>query len=431
MSSLDVHIYGTRAATIERRGRRDYRIRYDPEYLSDPDAVPLSTRLPLASTPHTGDDVLRVLEGFLPDRPEVLERWARDAGLPDIEVFGLLRAFGEDVAGAAVFLPSGSAPNRRHRLEPLSRSEIAERIRSVRADSSAWTAGSTDHRFSLGGAQGKFALAFDRDGWHEPFDAAPSTHIFKPGIERYPESDVTEHIIMELARALDLPVANTEMQEFDGERILVVERFDRIRSADGVTRIHQEDFAQAMGVSTLRKYEVDGGPGIEDISGVLKRNADPTSLTASLRVFGASLVFAWLIAHNDGHAKNYSMRLLPGRTELAPLYDLNSYLPYIDPARLRGRDPAFAHEVELAFSIGGARRIADFTSTHWGQLESTLRLPRGTLVAYAIDAADRMVGELNKVLDGLDSRFHSERSEALRTGLFLRRQSALRVLSLG
>lgn len=429
MTVLDVYLYGVRAATLERRRRRDYRLEYAETYRRVDGAVPLSTRLPLRGTAHTGMDLLRVLEGYLPDRPEVLERWARDARLPDTEAFGLLAAYGEDVAGAAVFVHTGAAVDDRRSLHELDDGAIATRIRAVRADAAEWVTDEKDHRFSLGGAQGKFALALRGGRWYEPRGAEPSTHIFKPGIEKYPDSDILEHVTLELARASGLPVAGSEIGTFDGERILVVQRFDRQVTDQGVERLHQEDFAQATGASTLQKYEKDGGPGIAQITEVIRSHVDTSAQQSSRLVLGASLVFAWLVAHNDGHAKNYSLRLLPNRTELAPLYDLNTLLPHLDPRRVRSKDQNLGHEIELAFSIGGERTVGGLTREHWNRLERLLGLPRDVLVHYGIAAADALVVRANAVLDGLEPEFQTDRVELLRYGLFSRRRDALAALT--
>ena len=39
---------------------------------------------------------------------------------------------------------------------------------------------------------------------------------------------------------------------------------DRAVTADGVARIHQEDFCQALGVPPERKYAGEGGPTFRD-----------------------------------------------------------------------------------------------------------------------------------------------------------------------
>ncbi len=66
---------------------------------------------------------------------------------------------------------------------------------------------------------------------------------------------------MTAARVAGLPSATCSIGRFGAEHTLVVERFDRIVTADGtVIPLHQEDMAQALGVTRLRKYESRGGP---------------------------------------------------------------------------------------------------------------------------------------------------------------------------
>ncbi|WP_241898193.1 MULTISPECIES: HipA domain-containing protein [unclassified Leucobacter] len=430
MPTIDVYLYGQLAAKLERLGHSSYRLKYTPDWLSHSQAVPLSTQLPLRPQPYTGDPLLRVLSGFLPDREEVLARWAGEARLADTEPFGLLEHYGEDVAGAAVFVPEDKDPLAEREATTIDDSTVANRIRGIREDPRAWIEKHREHRFSLAGMQGKFALALRNGQWLEPSGAEPSTHILKPGIEQYPDSEILEHVVMRTAAGLGLPVAQTSILRFEDQRILCVERFDRTEVDGTVFRIHQEDFAQATGTPPARKYEEDGGPSPADIARVLRREAEPALVGNSLATYGASLVFSWLLAHNDGHSKNYSLRLYPRQIELTPLYDLNSYLPYADAGgRIRGRDLSYAHEVELSFSIRGASRIGDLTGAHWNALEEILSLPRGTLVEYGTAAAESLMPAVNAAIDSLEPEFQTEVVDQFRQAAFLRRSSALEALS--
>jgi hypothetical protein len=67
---------------------------------------------------------------------------------------------------------------------------------------------------------------------------------------------------MSLMAAFGLPVAHTEMVTFAGTKVLVIERFDRLRARDGrLIRLPQEDCCQALSVPPTRKYQSEGGPG--------------------------------------------------------------------------------------------------------------------------------------------------------------------------
>jgi serine/threonine-protein kinase HipA len=63
--------------------------------------------------------------------------------------------------------------------------------------------------------------------------------------------------------------------------------------------------------------------------------------------FADALIWNWLIAGTDGHAKNYSLLLAGDQVRFAPLYDIASALPYgVHEKKLR-----------LAMKIGGDYRI--------------------------------------------------------------------------
>ena len=105
-----------------------------------------------------------------------------------------------------------------------------------------------------------------------------------------------------------------------------MERFDREWRRDGsILRLPQEDFCQALGVPSSRKYQstVEGhqnGPGVVDIMKLLQGSDTPNEDRAA---FFKSQILFWLIGATDGHAKNFSIALRPGgRFRLTPFYDV-------------------------------------------------------------------------------------------------------------
>lgn len=387
INSLDVYLYEVHVATITRQGD-NLTLRYSPSYVSSDQPVPISVQLPVLAGAASGITTRRFLENLLPDRPDVRTKWARDAKLTSDSAFDLLTVYGADVAGALEFCPAGTTPRTDSGLTPVTDEAIAARIRQIRADDSDWL----EHRrieegFSLSGAQGKFALARLNGQWFEPSGQHPSTHIFKPGVQALPGSDVTEHITLQIARQFGLKVANTEVGEFDGEHVLIVERFDRSPDGDRYIRIHQEDLAQATGVSFLNKYERDGGPSYRDIFTMFDRELDPENARTAKKRFAECLVFSWIIGHNDGHTKNYSLSHVPGATVLSPFYDLNSSLPFELPATVRAKDYRAFDGVKLAFSIDGAATIGDIGPDRLRVLERDAQLPDDYLAEFAITVA--------------------------------------------
>lgn len=399
---LDVYLLGVQVAKLELvRGSR-YRLEYLPEHIADPSAVPVSVHFPVVPGPYTGEDVEWFLENLLPDREDVRRRWAISAGLPTDEVFGLLSAYGQDVAGALEFYPAGTPCTLTSELDPVSGEAIAERIRQIRDDDTQWLPdGRRDHRFSLGGAQGKFALAEHDGEWFQPSGQQPSTHIFKPGVAKYDGSDVTEHIVLRVAERLGFPVAPSRIEYFEGQRTLVVERFDRLRTDESVVRLHQEDFAQATGTPPSRKYEADGGPSYRQIFAVMDRNLSVRNASNAKLTFAYSLVFSWIIGNHDGHSKNYALMLLANGRFLAPLYDLNSIYVFQAEEVCQAKDYRAFDELDLAFAVNGKRRVGEIGREEFRQLERDAGLAEFELDRIARHFADRLVPAVNAVIDEL------------------------------
>lgn len=431
-ASLDIYLYGAKAAEIRRLAPLEYRLKYTEQWASARGAVPVSVLFPVRRTEYSGPKISYFLENLLPDRDDVKARWARDVGLDSTESFALIAAYGSDVTGALEFVPGGGDRAGDGVSRPVADAEIARRIVAVRSNDAQWGTGSgrRDNRFSLGGAQGKFALAYRGGHWFEPTGTAPSTHILKPGVHLLPDSDLTEHVLMTAATTLQLRAAATAMVRFGEEHALVVTRFDRVVEEAIITRLHQEDFAQATGTPTLRKYEQDGGTGYRDAIRIINDHVTPMDREQALWQFLQELMYSWIVVNNDGHAKNHSLQLFPGRTVLAPMYDVNSYLPYLDPAQIRARDTAIGEHVDLALALDGERRVGAITAGHWRAVARQAGIPGDALIAEGLRLAEGIMPAVNAAIDGLDERFQSsERLEYLRLALYARSLRVREVLT--
>ena len=202
--------------------------------------------------------------------------------------------------------------------EPVSESEIRRRL--LRAQSQSEWMDESEH-WTLGGAQGKIALARIGDAWHVCHGSAATTHIIKPDVEGLTLQSLDEYLCMRLARTCGLKAATVSYEEFDGVPVIVVERYDRMIQTNGaVTRIHQEDLCQALGYLPKDKYV----PTPADILSLLKSDASDQSVYD----FVSALFFNYPIGATDAHAKNYSLMHLVGQERcLAPIYDVASIPP--------------------------------------------------------------------------------------------------------
>jgi len=403
-TTLNVFIDGRLAGVVDGANRSRLRFRYDETWASDPVSTPLSVSMPLSVEDHTHSAVWTFLWGLLPDNDRVLARWASDYQCSATDVVALLSKVGAEVAGAAQYLPVDEAPDEAGpgSLELLSESDVAQILRAVRRDTTEWHAGRSGGRWSLAGAQGKIVLhRDDRTGqWGEPSGAMPTTHILKPAISGMDDHDLNEHLCLQVAGGLGLNVARTAIVQFDDERALVVQRYDRVPSDGRVLRVHQEDFCQALSVHPAKKYQNEGGPSVVDMV-KLVRNAEPGDPTADVQAICRAVAYNWLILGTDAHAKNYSMLLSGAQVRLAPLYDIASAAPYDDhPSKLK-----------LAQKIGGEYRPNVIERRHWERLAGDCGVNPDELISDIDQMIDQIPDTLSDTIRSA-SLTEDERSAA-------------------
>ena len=115
------------------------------------------------------------------------------------------------------------------------------------------------------------------------------------------------NFLARLARSVGLNVAESWLDSVREEPFLVVARYDRQQVGKGSIRLHQEDLFQALGPSFREKYELEGGPGLSDCMGAIRRySEEPAADILSLLRWQA---FNVLAGNSDGHAKNLALAL--------------------------------------------------------------------------------------------------------------------------
>jgi serine/threonine-protein kinase HipA len=181
--------------------------------------------------------------------------------------------------------------------------EVAQRLRDLRLDNTAWLGREFTGQFSLAGAQAKTALLYEDGRWGVPAGSAATSHILKPAVAGLDEHDLNEHLCVDAAGRAGLVVARTRVARFGDESAIVVDRYDRRRVEDRLVRIHQEDIAQALGVHPARKYQTEGGPGPRAVARLLRDVMPPSVADEAVWRFFDALAWNWLIAGTDAHAK--------------------------------------------------------------------------------------------------------------------------------
>jgi serine/threonine-protein kinase HipA len=401
---------------------------YDRDWVASKEARPISLSLPmnLDGQPLKGQRVGYFFDNLLPDSEGIRQRIRTRYGTKDASAFDLLEAIGRDCVGALQLLPDDKLPQSVTDISvmPLSNAQVEKLLLgTVSEDRFGSEAEDEDFRISIAGAQEKTALTWHEGRWCKPRGATPTTHIFKLplGLVGGWKMDMTtslenEWLCAQLLTEYGVVAASCEVKQFGATKALVVSRFDReLHSSKRYwLRLPQEDFCQATGTPSSLKYEADGGPGITDISRILQGSENrEKDLDTLLR---AQLLF-WMLAATDGHAKNFSIRLLPqGRYRLTPLYDVLSAWP-IAGSRHNQVHPK---KIKLAMSPRGTKtkhyRIADMNRRRFNLTarQCGFGSDMEAIIADVVTATSTVI---EKVQARLPKGFPEELFESITTGL--------------
>jgi serine/threonine-protein kinase HipA len=415
---LGVFMNGIEVGTLKREPSGALSFSYDQSWLERENPFPISRHFILRDEPYVGRAVRDYFDNLLPDDARIRERIAAVTNAEGTQSFDLLAAVGRDCVGALQFYPQGQVPGPVKPVEgeSLSESGIAELIRSLRVNPLGIST-EQDFRISLAGAQTKTALLQQEGQWLRPKGPTPTTHIFKPNIGQIPEgpdmslSVENEWLCLRIVKSFDVPAAVAEIKEFDGMKVLVVERFDRRWSGEKLFRLPQEDMCQALGFGPERKYEAEGGPGIREILSLLNESDQRDE---DRRLFMKSQLVFWLIAAIDGHAKNFSAFIRPSGFVLTPLYDVMSADPHINPKTLPRQ------KINLAMAVGSSRhyKIQEIFPRHWVQTAKDTKFAgMEGLMAEVVVAAPKVI---ENVASKLPKGFPKEVSERIFEGMTAR-----------
>lgn len=387
---LAVLLYGKHIADLDQTAGGQHQI----SFLEDSGPNRLSLSMPSGRRVYKHRITEPFINGLLPDNPSTREAIGRQFGVSGRNPFAMLSHIGLDCAGAVQFCDPDRVDEvlgRGARLVKLSEDDIAVRLAELSADGTrSWLA--PDERWSLGGAQSKFTLRREGNDWFEATGAAPTTHIVKPGAGSLRDQAMNEHVCMASAGRLGLDVARTSFTLFGGQPAILVERYDRRRSAAGeLVRIHQEDMCQALSVDPSMKYETDGGPGVDRIVQLLRQHAP----ARDRETFAQYLVFNYLIGGSDAHAKNFSVLLVGQQVRLAPLYDVASAFPYDPPAS----DPF--RLIRIPMKVNGENQVGRLTRSHWAAFARKSGLDPDWMQEQVSDQAQRLPDAVSESFNDL------------------------------
>jgi serine/threonine-protein kinase HipA len=325
---------------------------------------PLSISMPIRDEPYTNKACEAFFGGLLPENMQAKKKLAILFGISSASNFGLLEKIGFDCAGAVSVL-ANVEPDAEDTPEiegrPITDAELRQYL--IELPKKPLFAGVDGIRISLAGAQAKAALCLIENKLCIPATGVPSTHILKPSITGLASSVENEYFSMRLAKLIGLLVCNVEIRKALDIEYLLIERYDRVILEDKIYRIHQEDFCQALGVVSTKKYQADGGPNLIDCINLVEKSA--TQPAKDKLELVKRIIYNVLIGNADAHAKNFSvLHLDDGAIALTPAYDILSTVIYAQTTS------------KLAMSIGAESNIDDLRSKNWTKFHTQARLQK-------------------------------------------------------
>lgn len=363
---------------------------YHPSYLASPCAVALSASLPLQTGSFSEKEFRPFFEGLLAEGP-ARAQLAAQLSLPEDDYLALLEACGKECIGDVVITTNPDVSSNGS-YQAITFNDVV----SLFSETPHIFEQNAASRLSLAGTQNKTGLAHlpskpMHEGWLKPEGYAATTHILKTSnIRDIPE---IEFLCMNAAAACGIQTARVSL--LDARKpVLAVERFDRETSIDGafaVTRLHQEDMAQAFGILPTSKYAELEGNSIAAMAQFLKRNSiQPAKDIASL---AKQLCFAYAIGDCDAHLKNYSVLIENSRNgmycvRLSPAYDFVCTTIF----------PRFSRE--MAMSFGKERDIDSIKPETFLDLAKQLGIAPRALRTIMKPIADNIFTAISKAGSG-------------------------------
>ena len=403
----------TFVGTIIGNNSEDVCFGYAKEYLSGGGSASISVSLPLQDEAFSPSQTRNFFESLLPEgySRTAVANWIK---ADENDYLAILSALGRECLGA-IKIDSGEESDKSG-YELLSNKRVKE-LASEGATKSTQILMET--HLSLTGASGKVGLYFDNDSgkWYLPKGDAPSTHIVKQSHVRLKQIVLNEQLCMLAAKNIGITVPEgfvVNAGTTDEELLYATLRYDRVLSKDKALdglkipyRLHQEDFAQALGISAKDKYEKAPSQYMQKMFNLLKNHsANPIEDQQALLKI---IVFNYLIGNTDCHIKNhallYSTDLKSKR--LAPAYDLVATRVYKTTS-------------EMSFFIGGELNIEKINRASFSKAAAEIGMTSKVVLDIFDDVAGKLEQAMEAAAEELASQGYSQvialKKDILKTG---------------
>ncbi|SEK70866.1 serine/threonine-protein kinase HipA [Pseudobutyrivibrio ruminis] len=362
----------------------DARFRYEQEYLDNKDAAAISISLPLQQEAFSPAKTKNFFESLLPEgfSRKAVANWMK---ADENDYISILAELGRECLGAIKIVEGQD--------DEVSGYELlsAQRVKALAAEGATKsTEILLETHLSLTGASGKVGLYYNAADktWYLPKGDAPSTHIVKQSHVRHKQIVLNEQLCIQTAKRIGITVPESfivsQGSQADEDILYATARYDRPLSnnkeLDGLKcpyRLHQEDFAQALGIFAADKYEKTPSGYMARMFELLRNeSANPIEdQIALLRI----IIFNYLIGNTDCHVKNFSLLYSEDlkSKRLAPAYDLVATRVYRTTS-------------DMSFYIGDELNISKINRSKFEMAASEIGLSKNLVLSNFDDVANKL-----------------------------------------
>ena len=414
MNGKQIHV-----GNLNYNNPKDAGFAYAEEYLKSAEAAPISVSLPLQEERFDAIRTKNFFEGLLPEgfTRRTVAQWIH---VDENDYLSILIGLGNECLGAIKVLEEDKV-SVSARYESLDAKQIGELAEEGATKSAELV---TKSHLSLTGASGKVGLYYDEltRKWYLPRGEAPSTHIVKQSHVRMDSIVTNEQLCLLTAQKLgilipDSFIINTGNAK-EEEVLFATKRYDRFISEeckvlDGLKvpyRLHQEDFAQALGRASSEKYEKENSGYLRQMFQILMQYAS-NPIKEQLDLWNI-IVFDYLVGNTDNHIKNFSLlysKNLKGLS-LAPAYDIISTTVYEASTR------------DMGIMIGDRLSIDDITLDSFREEAQKVGMNEKLVMRRIEDMASQFENALRETsLELTEQGFHASKQlvqKILKTGGF-------------
>lgn len=388
----------TYVGAITGKGSEDAVFSYAGEYLENQANHPISIHLPLQERIFSVEETRLFFEGLLPEgfTRRCVAGWIH---ADEYDYLTILAALGRECLGAIQIIEEGfDIPKAGY--QKLTNNDVCKLAKEGASEAAELV---TKAHLSLTGASGKVGLYYDADteSWYLPIGAAPSTHIVKQSHVRLDGIVTNEQLCLQTAKILGLDVPDSFVINIgngrDEDVLFATQRYDRridgnCAVMDGLLvpfRLHQEDFSQAMGISSSHKYEHNGEGYLKRMFTILK-NFSSNPMEDQMKLWDIC-VFNYLIGNTDNHIKNVSLLYDSDMASmrLAPAYDIVCTMVYPSST------------ADMALSIGQEYNIHNMNRNNFCREAKIIGIGEKIAMKHFDDMISRIEAALNEACGSL------------------------------